>query len=111
MKTREKGLGLGGKVAVVTGGATGIGEAICKVFAAAGARVVVNGLPGDPVDDVVKEIVAAGGTATACVTDAATEARAGCSAPSATPRAAISVAIWPAATDRGCRHRAPPRSS
>jgi NAD(P)-dependent dehydrogenase (short-subunit alcohol dehydrogenase family) len=64
---------LNGKVAVVTGGATGIGEAICKVFARHGAQVVVNGLPGDPVDEVVGEILAAGGTAQACVADVGTE--------------------------------------
>lgn len=56
---------LRGKTAVVTGGATGIGEAICKVFARAGAEVVVNGLPDDPVDDVVGEIREAGGSAVA----------------------------------------------
>ena len=63
-----------GKVAIVTGGATGIGEAICKVFARHGAMVIVNGLPGDPVDEVVDEIRAAGGTAQACVADVGTPA-------------------------------------
>lgn len=47
---------LEGKVAIVTGGATGIGEAICKKFAKEGAKVVVVGLPEDPVEDVVQEI-------------------------------------------------------
>lgn len=54
---------LEGKIAIVTGGATGIGEAICKKFAREGAAVVVAGLPDDPVDDVVKEITAGGGEA------------------------------------------------
>jgi len=35
---------LEGKVAVVTGGASGIGEAVCKRFAANGATVVVADL-------------------------------------------------------------------
>jgi NAD(P)-dependent dehydrogenase (short-subunit alcohol dehydrogenase family) len=62
-----------GKVAIVTGGAAGIGEAISKLFARHGAAVVVNGLPGDPVDEVVKEIRSAGGVAEPCVADIATE--------------------------------------
>jgi NAD(P)-dependent dehydrogenase (short-subunit alcohol dehydrogenase family) len=51
------------KVAIVTGGGAGIGEAICKKFALHGAKVVVCGLPDDPVDAVAQEIAAKGGTA------------------------------------------------
>src|SRR4051794_2353042 len=70
---------LAGKVAVVTGGATGIGEAICKLFAHHGASVLVNGLPGDPVDEVVREITAAGGVAAGYSADAGTlEGAIGC---------------------------------
>lgn len=47
---------LKGKVAIVTGGATGIGEAISHKYAKLGARVVVCGLESDPVDDVVNAI-------------------------------------------------------
>jgi NAD(P)-dependent dehydrogenase (short-subunit alcohol dehydrogenase family) len=47
---------LEGKVAIVTGGATGIGEAICHRFARDGATVVISGLPDDPVEDVVAAI-------------------------------------------------------
>jgi NAD(P)-dependent dehydrogenase (short-subunit alcohol dehydrogenase family) len=59
------------KVAIVTGGGTGLGEAIAHKFAQEGARVVVNGLPGDPVQDVVQAIEAKGGFAEAFIGDVA----------------------------------------
>ncbi len=42
------------KVAIVTGAGTGIGEAIAHKFAKEGAKVVVNGLPSDPIEDEQK---------------------------------------------------------
>jgi NAD(P)-dependent dehydrogenase (short-subunit alcohol dehydrogenase family) len=51
------------KVAIVTGGGTGIGEAVCRKFAREGARVVVCGLPDDPIADVVTDILNDGGAA------------------------------------------------
>jgi NAD(P)-dependent dehydrogenase (short-subunit alcohol dehydrogenase family) len=65
---------LEGKVAIVTGGGTGIGEAICKKFAQEGAKVVVAGFPEDPVEDVAKEIQKQGGTAIAFTGDISKEA-------------------------------------
>jgi len=51
------------KVTIVTGGGTGIGEAICRKCALEGAKVIVNGLPDDPIADVVSAILDDGGSA------------------------------------------------
>ncbi len=61
------------KVAIVTGGATGIGEAISKKFAQEGALVIVNGYPEDPVDEVVDEITKEGGKAVPYAADISIE--------------------------------------
>lgn len=47
---------LEGKVAVVVGGATGIGEAVAHKFAQQGAKVCIFGLPNDPLEEVVEAI-------------------------------------------------------
>ncbi len=51
---------LAGKVAVVTGGGGGIGAAICRAFAAEGARVAVTDLRPEAAVQVAAEICAAG---------------------------------------------------
>ena len=56
---------LTGQVAIVTGGSRGIGRAICHALAAHGARVVVSSRKLDACEQVVAEIRAAGGTASA----------------------------------------------
>ena len=63
------------KVAVVTGAAKGIGAAIAKHFAAAGAKVVVNYASSkESADKVVKEIIDNGGQAIAIQADVSNEA-------------------------------------
>lgn len=64
------------KVAIVTGGGTGIGEAICKKFAREGARVIVSGFPEDPVHEVVRDIMRDGGDASPFIADISLEANA-----------------------------------
>lgn len=54
---------LAGKVAIVTGGASGMGRAQCKLFASEGAAVCVADIDADAGQKVVDEIVAAGGRA------------------------------------------------
>lgn len=67
------------KVAIITGAGTGIGEAIAHKFAKEGAKVVVNGLPDDPIADVAKSIQQYGGVAMAYPGDVSEEAYAqGC---------------------------------
>lgn len=64
-------MSLEGKVAVVTGGASGIGRAICLQLASDGATIAVWDLDGDGAGETVAMITAAGGQAIACVGDAA----------------------------------------
>jgi 3-oxoacyl-[acyl-carrier protein] reductase len=60
---------IGGKVALVTGGSRGIGAATCRLLAANGARVAVNGRDEKAIAAVVQDITQAGGTAIAAAGD------------------------------------------
>lgn len=70
-----------GRVAIVTGGARGLGAAYARELARRGAALVVHDLGGSPdgsgsdpgpAHDVAHDISAAGGRAVACTTDAST---------------------------------------
>lgn len=70
---------LDGKVALVTGAQSGVGEAIARKFAREGARVVVNGLTVDSTRKVVEAIEQKGGEAVGFVGHISDEAGArGC---------------------------------
>ena len=64
---------LDGKAAIVTGGAAGIGRAICELFASEGARVVVADIDTDGGEATVDLVRTAGGTATFVATDVSRE--------------------------------------
>lgn len=62
---------LEGKVALLTGASKGIGEAMARAFAAAGAKVVVSSRKQEAVDAVAASIREAGGEALAVATHVA----------------------------------------
>jgi len=63
-----------GLVAVVTGGASGIGEAVAKSLVGSGMNVVLGDISPEGLDRVKSEIVAGGGQAEALVVDVTKDA-------------------------------------
>ncbi len=57
------------KVAIVTGSGRGIGRGIARRLVQEGAKVVINGLPDDPLQDVADELRALGGEVLSVVAD------------------------------------------
>jgi NAD(P)-dependent dehydrogenase (short-subunit alcohol dehydrogenase family) len=62
------------KVAIVTGGAHGMGEAEARLFASEGAKVIVADILGSDAERVAADIRAGGGEATAAKIDVTSEA-------------------------------------
>lgn len=62
---------LEGRSALVSGAGRGFGKAIAQALAAAGAQVTVTGRTDNEIKEVAADIRKAGGTAQACVCDAA----------------------------------------
>ena len=67
----DEALTVSGRVAIVTGAGAGLGRAESLALARAGARLVLNDLPGDAVQAVAAEIAAAGGRAVVAAGDVA----------------------------------------
>ncbi|MBF6599136.1 MAG: SDR family oxidoreductase [Dehalococcoidia bacterium] len=65
-----------GRVALVTGGGRGLGEAICRTLVGAGATVVAADVREEPVRRLADELAAAGGQASALRLDVSDEQQA-----------------------------------
>ncbi len=65
---------LQGKVAIVTGGASGIGEAVGKIFAANACKVMLADVNRERLEQVVRGVEGAGGTCRGLYTDVTDEA-------------------------------------
>jgi 3-oxoacyl-[acyl-carrier protein] reductase len=72
-KSQEKFMSLSGRVAFVTGASQGIGRACAAKLATQGATVVCAARNQEKLNELVNEIVAAGGHASACALDVTDE--------------------------------------
>ena len=70
------GTSLEGRVILVTGGGSGLGEAICQVLGQAGAQIIAADIRLDSAERVAGDVRAAGGSATSIRLDVGDEAQA-----------------------------------
>ncbi len=68
-------MSLNGKVAIITGAASGIGKEIAREFLAAGAKVAIADLKGDAADATARELDPTGGAAMGVAMDVTDEAQ------------------------------------
>lgn len=61
--------GIAGKIVLITGSSSGVGESTAELLAARGAKVALAARRKDRLDDIVGRITKAGGTARACQMD------------------------------------------
>ena len=66
---------LNGKVAIITGGASGIGEAVGKIFARNSCRVILVDINGDRLNKVVEEVSKGGGSCRGVYADVSVESQ------------------------------------
>lgn len=93
-----------GKVAIVTGGASGIGEACAETLAREGASVLITDIDDTLGKGVVERITKAGGKAhLICATTCATRRPGRESSPTPRSATAVSTSWWPMLALASCR--------